>query len=1278
MSTPRPTESELTPYVPRLLIEWQSEAPGTPFLEIEGTLVFVDISGFTRMSERLARKGKVGAEEVTDVLNSTFSRLLAIAWEDGGGLLKFGGDALLLFFSGAEHVSRACNAAVGMRRTLRESGRLKTSAGVVSLRMSVGVHSGGFQFFLVGDSHRELVITGPAASQTVAMESAAEAGEILLSPATAAALDKRLLGATKAGGYLLKKAPAISPGEPEPAAPPASPDLAAFVPVGMRRHIAADIDEGEHRQVAIGFVHFGGTDALLSSTGPAEVLGRLHELISGVQRAASEYEICFLATDIDRDGGKVILTAGAPESSENDDERMLRALRAIADGDYGLELRIGVNRGHVFAGDVGATFRRTYTVMGDAVNLAARLMQRAEPGQILATEDVLARSPTEFEVETLEPFLVKGKARPIVAYSVGPIIGSRKTDAGRQLPFVGREREMETLLAALQSARSGRGGLLELVGEAGIGKSRLVQELRARCPGMMYLAAACEQYESSTPYFAFRDLLGILVGLRPDEDPQQASQQLRRRVRDTAPELAPWLPLLAIPLDLTVPSTRESDQLEPAFRKARLHQVVAELMEKLLSRPTVLVFEDVHWMDEASSELLRYLCEGVATKPWLICATERPQDTGFSPSADLPRETIELEPLAAQASAALATAAAEQMPLPQHQIAALAGRAGGNPLFLQELVAASGSHEGTEALPDNVEAVITSRIDKLAPRDRTLLRYAAVIGPSFRLGLLKRVLGTEAPGIEDANTWDRLAEFTESEAPGSFQFRHALFRDVAYEGLPYRRRRDLHQRVGEELELQVASPEEQAELLSLHFHRAQGYEKAWRYSVIAGQRAHAKFANVEAADFYRRALDAARHVDNIEPAELARTSEALGDVCELAGLYVDAAVVYRNARRLVRSDPVAEPRLLEKEGVIRERTGRYTQALRWYGRGLRRIGGRGVAEAERAGRVQLGLAYAGVRFRQGRYSECARWCREVLRDAEAISDRAGLAHAYYLLAHACTFLGNPESRHYRALALPIYEELGDLVGQANVLNNLGVEAYFEGKWDESLARYQRSKDAREQAGDVVGAATAINNIGEILSDQGRLAEAEELFREALRAWRAARYSVGIALATSNLGRAAARGGRPDEARCLLDEALRGFRDIGAESFVLEAEARIAENYIFTGDSAVALRMATSTLGGATERGGMTVLLAMLHRLCGYAQLQAGDCERAGEHLQKSLHLGRSVKAEYEVALTLAASARLARVAGRGSLDDCVAESAAILKRLGVVCMPRMPLPGDQS
>src|SRR4026208_704085 len=157
-------------YLPRLVREWDEKAPGELHQAIDGSMVFVDVSGFTKMSERLARHGKVGAEEVTEVIGSTFERLLGEAYAYGASLLKFGGDALLLFFQGEGHATRACAAAYGMRQNLRDVGQFVTTAGRVSLRMSVGVHSGLFDFFMVGESHRELVVAGPAATATTVME----------------------------------------------------------------------------------------------------------------------------------------------------------------------------------------------------------------------------------------------------------------------------------------------------------------------------------------------------------------------------------------------------------------------------------------------------------------------------------------------------------------------------------------------------------------------------------------------------------------------------------------------------------------------------------------------------------------------------------------------------------------------------------------------------------------------------------------------------------------------------------------------------------------------------------------------------------------------------------------------------------------------------------------------------------------------------------------------------------------------------------------------------
>ena len=420
------TAELLRPYLPRMLFQWLAESPGTILREIDGTIVFVDISGFTKMSERLARKGKVGAEEVTDVLGAVFARLLAVAYGNGGDLIKFGGDALLLLFTGDDHPARGARSAVAMRRTLREIGAIQSSAGQIKLRMSIGVHSGMFLFFLVGSSHRELIVTGPAASETVAMEGTAMAGEILVSRATAAALPARVVGRPKGDGMLLRaEPPGLVLDSVEVGVAVSGIDPLGCVPVAIREHLLAVEADPEHRQVTVAFIHFDGVDAIVATQGPEAVAFGLDRLVCEVQDAADAHGVTFLGTDIDHDGGKIILTAGAPTALGDDEERMLLTLRRVMDAPLSIPIRIGVNKGPVFAGDIGPDYRRTYTVMGDAVNLAARVMSKAEPGQLLATGSVLDASLVTFRTSELEPFMVKGKRDPVRAFVVGSVAGSK-------------------------------------------------------------------------------------------------------------------------------------------------------------------------------------------------------------------------------------------------------------------------------------------------------------------------------------------------------------------------------------------------------------------------------------------------------------------------------------------------------------------------------------------------------------------------------------------------------------------------------------------------------------------------------------------------------------------------------------------------------------------------------------------------------------------------------------------------------------------------------------
>jgi class 3 adenylate cyclase/tetratricopeptide (TPR) repeat protein len=1249
----------LVPYLPRITLEWLRDAPAQRHRALPGTMAFVDISGFTAMSERLAPQGRLGAEEVTDVMSATFGRLLGVAYELGGGLVKLGGDALLLFFDGEGHAARACAAAWGMRDSLGALGPLQTSVGAVELKMHVGLHSGDFDFFLVGSRHRELIVAGPEAVITVEMEDTADAGEIGVSDATAAQVDGTCLGDRKGTGRLLISPPPIAftgiPALPDSA----ELELAACIPEALRAYLLAEHVDSEHRRAAVAFVRFGGIgDALDTDT--------VEEVVDAVEEAAAAHGVCFLESDIDGVGGRIILVAGVPTTAGEDEERLLRTVRAAVDARTRLSLHVGVAGGNVFAGRIGPAYRHAFTILGGTAALAARLMAKADARSIWTTPDLLERSRTVFATEPVGALTLKGRAEPVDAVAVGEVTGARERAAPKKLPLVDRQRELPVLDAALVPVRMGFGSFVELVGEAGIGKSRIVEELCDRAEGLSLVTAACEQYEATTPYHPFRKLLRGLLDVAVDGDPDANSLALSDRLEQIDRELVPWIPLVADVIDAPVHSTQEADDLQPAFRRARLHGVVETVLGELLEPPTLLLFEDVHWMDEASSDLLRHLGSRVSARPWLVCATRRPAGGGFvaaEGTPPVPAMSLRLDPLPEADAQELALAVAAEA-LPPDELAAITERAGGNPLFVQELVAATQvSEQGLEALPESVEGVVTSRIDNLAPADRALLRWASVLGASFSSELVACVLEDDPDAALDSESWDRLAEFVERDpyAAGTFQFRHALIRDAAYEGLSFRRRRELHARVAEVVGETATDEEEVAETLSLHFFLAERHEETWRFSLLAAERARAKFANADAAEFYRRALTAAPLLESLTPAEIGRAWEALADVLELSGDYGGARHAYRQARARRRSDPDALAGLCLKEGRLRENEGRYSEALRWYERGLRRADElEGLAQVLH--RLRLSLGYAAARFRQGAFEECVEWVERVIEDARAAGALEELAHAYYLVHLAYTSLGSPKRNEVRDRALPIYEELGDLLGQANALNNLGIDAYYEGRWDEALEYYSRSRAARRRIGDVVGAATIANNIAEILSDQGRIEEAETELREVRAICEAAGSRLMTAVADANLGRAAARGGRTNEARELLTAAASALREIDAGSFVVEVHARLAEAALFAGDADLALATVAET-EAITGTSAPPAVQALLHRVRGQALRLEGHAEAAGRELEESLRIAREGGMLYEEALTLQAQARLS-----GSDEDAAA-AQRILDALDVVRIP---------
>ncbi len=1146
-ASPPSASAELVSFVPRLTIDWLRNTPDELWREVEGTVAFIDISGFTAMSEKLSSQGRAGAEEVTEVMNATFAALLAVAYAQGGGLLKFGGDALLLLYEGEEHASRAARAAFEMRRTLRAIGRPRTSAGAIQLKMHAGLHSGTFQFFLVGESHRELLISGPSASATVTMEATSEAGEILLSAGTAALVEPDALGDAKEGGTLLRAAPDVRGAvEPLPAVEGVPVEVAVPAPLRAQLLQVGPL-EGEHRHAAIAFVKFAGTDEIIATEGPEAAADALDVLVRAVQAAADEHRVTFLESDIDRDGGRIILVSGAPQTFGDDEERMLRTVRALVDAGLPLPVRVGVSEGRVFTGQVGASFRRTYTVLGDTAALAARLMARAGEDEIWVSAGVLERGGAAFTSTELEPLSLKGKAEPVQAFVLGELGAAPARPvqaAGEELPFVDRERERAVLGASVAPVRMGFGTLVELVGEPGIGKSRLAQELRENCADMRQISLRCEQYEASTPYYPFRPFLRGLLDVELNGGGEHNRAAIAERLASVDEELVPWAPLLAGPLDVEVESTVEVKSLDPAFWRARLHGVMGTLLGHLLDSPTLLVFDDVHWMDDASSELLRYLGTQLPTRPWLACTTRRPGDGGFAAAEGtppLPALTLRLEPLPVEDAKTLALAAAGGRRLTDDELAALMERGAGNPLFLQRLASVGAAADEADELPESVEALVATRIDQLAPGDRALLRWASVLGVSFSGSLIAEVLEGDTEVGAAAEAWDRLGEFVERDpnVPGAFRFRHALIRDAAYEGLSYRRRRELHGRVAEVIEQRQGDrPEDAAELLSLHYFNAGRWDEAWTYSRLAGDLAREVYANVDAARFYERALEVSAKLDDLAEVELARTWRALGEVRDAAGDYRGAIDALRSATALLKDDPVGQAELYEERAFAWARLGSYSTALREITAGLKRIEPCQTVEAQHAANSLLARR-AYIHLQQGRPRDTIAIARKVVEDAEPLGPSVALARAYSALEGGYLFIGEPENAVYEEKALEMFRDLGAARSAAVMEMNLGVKAYSQGRWGEAARLYAGAREEFERVGDVTQAAYAAANLGEMLVVRGGYGEAETLLTEAARHASRVRVRLRRHLLRDPAGTARPRNGRSADRRRGSHEARGG-------------------------------------------------------------------------------------------------------------------------------------------
>jgi tetratricopeptide (TPR) repeat protein len=987
-------------------------------------------------------------------------------------------------------------------------------------------------------------------------------------------------------------------------------------------------------------------------------------VLRNVQEATAAHEVSFLDTDVDVNGGKILLVGGAPSSAGDDTDRLLTAVSATVNRAGRLPLQAGISQGRVFTGDTGSPSRRTYSVKGDAVNLAARLAAHAESGTILVAADVLEHTRRSYAVNDAPMASLKGKSKPVPVVTLGELLESRKQQNSEDF-FVGRDTEMAILQDAAEQLINGSGGgLVEVVGEPGIGKTRLVDEAVAHVSNVTVLRCDCERTGAAAPYTPVRRLLHHVLGTSSAMDPNAIARCLQDCVTAAAPELTPWVSLLGVVLDISIPPSSEVAELEEQHRAERIPEVYADLLERMVQTPVILVVEDSYLADSASEGVLAAVARRAQQQPWLLFVTRDDRPTGWMPTAT---GRIELGPLDMTPSIELAEMATPERPLPPAIAEELAVRSGGHPLLLRELARAAARGEDPDELPSTVEELAASQIDQLPPAQRSMLRRAAVLGDEFPEDLLLQMITDVAPEKSGTELLAGLSGLIVS-AGYLLRFRHPILREVAYAGLPYKRRRELHAKAAEVLEANTAVADRRPELLALHYFVARDYDKAMDYGWRAGERAMARYAPAAAADAYRRAAQAAR-LSGVSPSERSFYLEALGDAEFLAGRSIDAAGAYLEALRGVRGQPLREAHLAFKQTVVEQRRGHYTNALRRASLGLRAV--RGLTDPEAgAVRAQLQVRYAVCRLQQGRYADARRWAERGLAEAEAAHELKAQGKAHAVLHLVDVWSGKPNAELHGEAALRIFEQLGDLTEQAHMLNNMAVRHIFEGRWPDALLMLARAAETYRRIGDAPNAANADYNRSEVLVRQGRSNEALPLLQNTLRVARAVGDEDLVARVRKEMGRAQSRAGDVAAGLILLEEARAELTRLREPQEVVDVDIASAEAHLLTGRPERALVLIE---GAVIEAAAIhaAILLPSAYRVQAAALLARGEVAQARVALAEGLRLSSSPEVADERGFLLAVAARIAREDDDSDADPLAEQAREALELLGVV---RVPLP----
>ncbi|MEI7847864.1 MAG: tetratricopeptide repeat protein [Chloroflexota bacterium] len=1212
-----------------------------------GAALFADISGFSLLTEALRDSlgPRRGAEELTKQLDTVYTALITEIESYGGSVIGFAGDAITCWFDGAAPASqRAATCAFALQRVMQAFQAISLPNGsLAALTLKVAVASGPARRFVVGDPsiHYLDVLAGATVARTSTAEQLAQRGEILLDEATVQAFGSSLIiknwctdlesGERFAvADRTTAPVPALEPAPMPQLAPEKLRDWLHKTQVEREQSFAT-----EFRPCAALFVRFRGIDYDLDSAAD-----ELDAFIRQVQSVASRYAGTLMDITIGDKGSYVYLNFGALSVHEDDARRAVRAAIELRNK-TGLQLQMGITQGLLRVGSYGGPTRKTFGALGDAVNLAARLMTLATTDEILLSSQVHKALRDDFVSEPRSPLQMKGKAGLLPVFA---ITGERNQRAIRlqepnySLPMVGRQSELKLIHQKLILAAEGKSQIIGILAEAGLGKSRLVAEVihAARKKGFVGYGGACQSDALNTPYQVWKSIWQAFFDVDLAETAGDQLSFLRIELANYAPSRLDAIPLLNVVLDLNIPENDFTKNLEPKIRQSTLHALLEECLKTAAhEEPLLIVIEDMHWMDALSQALLEQLAQSLANYPVVFLMAYRPPQLPrlAAPRLEaLPQFTrIELPELThAEAGIAIRARLGQLYPawggtLPVGLVDTLMARSQGNPFYLEELLNYVRDRGLDPAdltrieLPDSLHTLILSRIDQLSESQKTTLRVASIVGRLFRARWLTGYYPELGAFSTLKATLDALAalEITPLDSPEpdlAYLFKHIVTHEVTYESLPFATRAKLHEQLAGYLESQVGAEHAPPllETLAFHYGRSHNTAKYIEYLRKAGESAQKNFANDAALEFYGTLLGLLTQ-GQVNPHEHAQIYMQRGQVLEFMGRFDDAEADYRAALLLagsVQADQGLKAGVQFALGKLNRQRADYEPALEWLALAQQIR----AALQDSAGMAQTLIEMGTVLYRQGQHARAREILNAGLVQARKAGDRLGAALALNNLGGGAYSQGDyAAARAFFEESLNLRRELGDKWGIAASLNNLGILADGQGDYPAARALYEESLSLKREMGDQRGIASSLNNLGVVALSQADYPAARALFEEGLQQ-RAPGDKDGIAASFGNLGIVALAQGDHAAARAFYSESLALCQAMDEKT--LMAHALIGLGFVDMAASRNTPEAREHILHSLRLRQEMGEQLQQTSNLVGVAwlALQAGDATQAAQWL----------------------------------------------------------------